>query len=163
MQNIEVPKSIKGKLSKDEAIIGKISSGGADYYATDERLLRFKSVSDYQALKYPQISITFTKYGIGTRIGQIFIILLGLYFIAIGIASFIDPDLSAPFGAKLLFFVMGIGAITVALVLGYAHYQIAAPGFDKNELKRWRIQRYRWGSGNADEFAKLVKERSDNA
>lgn len=164
MQIIKVPKSVAEQLSNDERVIGKVSSGGVDYYATDQRLLRFTGPSRYQELDYAQLSITFIKGGIVGTIGSILVILLSLAIIVFPHWA-ISPENVRPlhFSVYLLCYIIGISFILMALIVFYGRYQISAPGFDKNEFRRWRIQRYRWGSGNADKFAKIVKERSGRA
>lgn len=172
MENIKAPKSVEAQLSKEERVIGKISSGKADYYATDKRLLRFKSEADYHVLEYPQVSITFMKYGMGWKLFRVFAVLFGLLSFGLGVLGFIGPTThngtttmhwGAPFGVSLLLWVIGLGCIAMGLLLMYAYYQIKAPGIEGKELKRWRIQRHRWGSANADRFAKIVEERSGSS
>ena len=164
MQDIKVPKSVAEQLSNDERVIGKVSSGGVDYYATDQRLLRFTGPSQYLELDYAQLSITFFKGGIVGLIGSILIILISLALIAVPHLA-TSPDNVRPlhFSVYLLCYIIGISFILMALIVSRDRYQITVPGFDKNDLRRWRLRRYRLFSGNTVRFAKLIKERSDEA
>jgi len=164
MQNIKVPKSVAEQLSNNERVIGKVSSGGVDYYATDQRLLRFTGPSRYRELGYVQPSITFIKSGIAGTIGTILVILLSLAIIVVPHwATSLENVRPLHFSAYLLCYIIGIAFSLMALIVFYGRYQITAPGFDKNDLRCWRLQRYRWFSGNTVRFAKLIKERSDEA
>lgn len=172
MENINAPNWVKERLTKEERVISRISSGMADYYATDKRLLRFRSKSECDVLEYDKMRITFRKYGLGWDVFRIIAVLLGLLAISLGIFSFVGPTFvtgttithtQAPLGISLLFGVIGLFVIIVALHGHYAYYQIGAPGFDNEDLKKWRIVRNRWGSGKADRFARIVKERSDGS
>jgi len=164
MQNIKVPESVAKQLSSDESVIGKDTNGGADFYATDRRLLRFTSPSQYRELDYAQLSITFIKGGIVGTIGSILVIFMSLAIIALPILATTSGDVRPlHFSVYILCYIIGISFILMALIVFYGRYQITAPGFDKNDLRRWRLGRYRWFSGNTVRFAKLIKERSDEA
>lgn len=169
MENIETPNWVKEQLLRGEKVISKLSHGTVDYYATDKRLLRFRSRSDCDVLEYGKMSITFTKYGLGTSIIRAIAVLLGVLIISIGIFSFVGPTFrmnagvyytKAPFVYSLLLWVMGLFLIMAVLLGRYAYYRIEGPDFDKKDLKKWRIVRNRWGGGKVDRFAKIVKERS---
>lgn len=165
MENIKVPKSVEEKLLEGERVVGKISNGGADFYATDKRLLRFTSASDYWVLEYSQISsIKLTKHVIRLTIFRLLAAILGLYFIAIGINSFIDPDMiSTPFGAKILLFVIGAAAIIFAIISDVSYYQITAPDFDNKDYRRWRLQQFCLTARNVKKFLKLIEEKRNPA
>lgn len=170
MESIKIPDWVKERLSKEEKVISRISAGMGDYYATDKRLLRFRSKSECDVLEYNKMSITFRRYGVGWNTFRIIAVLLGLLAISLGIFSFVGPTFvtgttithtKAPLEISFLLGGIGLFVITVALHGRYAYYQIEAPGFDEHDLKKWRIARNRWGSGKADRFAKIVKERLD--
>lgn len=172
MENKHVPKWVKERLAKEERVVSRISSGMADYYATDKRLLKFRSRSEYDVVEYNKMRITFRKYGLGWDIFRILAVLFGLLAISLGILSFVGPTFvtgttithtKAPLGVSFLFVVIGLFVITVALHGHYAYYQIESPDFDNEHLKKWRIQRSRWGSAKLDRFARIVKERSDGS
>jgi len=119
-------------------------------------------------LEYDKVSITFTKYGLGTTIFRIFAVLFGLFCISLGIFSYLGPEYhvgttlirtKAPFAFSLLLLGLGLIVIVAALWGRYGYYQIDYPGFDKKDLKNWRIMRNRWFSGKADRFAEIMKER----
>ena len=164
MQDIKVPKSVAEQLSNDERVIGKVSSGGVDYYATDQRLLRFTGPSQYLELDYAQLSITFIKGGVVGVFGSILLILISLAIIVVPHLA-TSPENVRPlhFSVYLLCYIIGISFILVAFIATRDRYQISDPSFDKNELRSWRLRRYRWFSGSTVRFAKLIKERSDEA
>lgn len=168
MVDIKVPQIVKERLRDGEKVIGKISSSRFDFYATDNRLFRFKSTSDCRILEYDKISLKFMKYSGAWLILRAFCIIMGVLCIGLGILSFIGPEINtgttitnfdAPFAYSLLLWVLGLWFLVMGLVLRYGYYQIEGPNIGKKELKRWRIERYRWGSGHVDRFAKAVQER----
>lgn len=172
MENIKVPEWVKRQLSGEEKVISRLSHGMADYYATDKRLLRFRSKTDYHALEYSQVSINLVKAGTGWSVIRIFTVLFGLLCIGLGTLGFIGPTFhngttithtQAPLEYCFLFWVLGLVMIVLALNFRYAYYQIESPDFDNEDLKKWRIQRSRWGSAKLDRFARIVKERSDGS
>ena len=91
MESIKIPDWVKERLSKEEKVISRISAGMGDYYATDKRLLRFRSKSECDVLEYNKMSITFRRYGVGWNTFRIIAVLLGLLTISLGIFSFVGP------------------------------------------------------------------------
>lgn len=167
MENIEIPKWAKGQLLEGEKVISRLSHGTADYYATDRRLLRFKSKSECDVLEYAKMRITFRKYGLGRSIFRVIAVLIGLLSIGLGVLGFVGPTFhygttvmhtQAPLEVSLLLWVVGLFLIVGALNFHYAYYQIEGLGLDNKNLKEWRIVRNRWGSAKADRFARIVKE-----
>lgn len=173
MDNVKVPKWVEQQLSKGEKVISTISTGGrlnlADYYATNKRLLRFTGKSNYDVLEFEKTSIILKKYGLGSSILRIFGVLFGLFCISLGILTYVGPtirtgsttlNLRAPFSFTLLSCGIGLFVIFIVLWGRYAYYQIECPGFDNKDLKKWRIERPRWGAGKIDRFAETIKERT---
>jgi hypothetical protein len=53
---------------------------------------------------------------------------------------------------------VGLFLIFIVLIMRYAYYQISSPGIDKKDIKKWRIERFRWGGGAADAFAAALQK-----
>lgn len=169
MESIEIPKWVEGQLLEGEKVISRLSHGMADYYATDKRLLRFTGKSNCRALEYGKMSITFVRYGLGWSIFRTFSVIFGSLCIGFGILGFIGPTThsgttvmhwGAPFEYVLLLWGVGLFCILLPLNSRYAYYQIKGAGLYTQDLKKWQIVRNRWGAGNVDRFADIVKERS---
>ncbi len=166
MGEINVPRLVADKLSPGEAVVGKFATRWGDYYATNQRLLLFKSQSNYTAFNNPEVSIKLVKYGAGWVAFRIFCVLFGFISIGLGVVGYIGPVLvtgtttthfEAPFGVSLLLWFLGLVMILIGITMRYAYYQITAPGIDKKDIKKWRIEKFLWGSGGADKFAAAVQ------
>ena len=177
MAEIGVPQLVKDKLSIGETVVGKYATRYGDYIATSKRLMLFQSQSKFTSINYPEVSINLVKYGAGWTVFRFFCILIGLLSIVVGILGSIGLTIDtgdsvthfdAPFGYALLFWFMGLFIIFIVLIMRYAYYQISAPGIDKKDTKKWRIERVRWGGGTADTFAAALQkaarmEKKENA
>lgn len=169
MNNIGIPKWINEQLLKGEKVISRITVGRRmnliDYCATDKRLLRFRSKTDLDVLEYNKMSITFEKYGVSWHILRGILGVCGILLIVVAILGVGDP--TGPYGLStgkipppiaLLFILFGVVFIVIAIISRYGYYQIRSPDINDRELKKWRIDLTRWGSGKVHRFAKNVEK-----
>ena len=166
---IRVPRVVADKLLNEETVLRKYETRAADYYVTNKRLLRFKSESKYAIIANTDVSIKLVKYGIGWKIFVFFTVLLGLLLIGLGIVIYLDQGMNSStsisgysplfpdFLLPIFSWIGGAFTIVVALTFRYAYYQFEAPGIDQHEIKKWRIDRLRWGGGGADKFVRVAK------
>jgi len=151
------------RISKREA------SSGILVIAADEIAKRAKKKPGLETLEYDRISISFKKFGLGSSIFRVFAVGFGIFCIALGIFGYIGPTITtgttiirtkAPIGISLLLWVIGFLVILASLNGRYGYYQIVSSDLEQGDLKRWRIQRTRWGAGKIEDFMKIVAERS---
>jgi hypothetical protein len=172
MADIKAPGWVREQLLDGEEIVSKALSARAIYYATNRRVLRFGGKSRRsQSLQYNQVSsIIFTRYGAGWRAFNAFSVFLGLIIILVGVLTAVVPDLKIegqPLGTivPIVAIAGGVVLIFAALCFHYAYYQFCDPSSEKsgkNNLKKWRIERSRWGGVaiDVDRFVEVVKSRS---
>ena len=171
MNDVKIPDWVLTKLSEGERVISQLSHGVYNYYATDKRLVRFKSKSECETLPYDGLSVTFSRYGRGADI--IRYIGIGLCIIIILIAIFqsgdaVDPTAvdewyrytgKVPVPLAILFGTLGVIGIPIAFHTRYGYYQIESPNLSSGDLKGWRILRNRWFAQKIDDFTSTVRER----
>ncbi len=160
MVNIKnIPSSVAEHLSEEEVVIGKINNAGTDYFATNKRLLRFGlrigSPPDFRTLEYKQMSIVFMKYGGVWNLLRGVLIFIAIYALVADITLFDE----IPIMGSVAIWLAVLFVILSALVFIYGYYQIRAPDIDNNDLRKWRLPKYRYGSGSTDRFVETVKQK----
>jgi hypothetical protein len=164
LDKISVPQSVQKQLSPGEDVVGKLASRGADYYATNGRLLRFTGESHYQSLEYSTLSVNSVSYGARIAICRVAAVVLGLFIIFTGMVVLTDPANVNGFpggkpGFVLLLWVMGLGCAFFGASLRSSYYQMQAPGVREGD-KEWRIgDPFRW-TRSADKFVEILKQKS---
>ena len=160
-----MPSSVQKHLSQGEVVLGKLAGKGADYYATDRRLLRFTSESQYQSLEYTHISVDSVNWGVQVTVGRVVMVVFGLFVAFAGIL-FLTVNFGRVVGFPggksgfvLVLWLLGVGAAALGASLRSSYYQIRTPGVAQND-KAWRFwDLLRWSHG-ADNFADILKQRS---
>ncbi|OGO04164.1 MAG: hypothetical protein A2Y60_02980 [Chloroflexi bacterium RBG_13_54_9] len=178
MAKIKVPEPVKERLSEDEEVIGKVSSGSGfrivDYYATNRRVLRFElsgwwylligvfyaliPKSYHGAIEYSRISrVTLREHHPKWQV--VLGLMVGLPFTVIGIGVLMSGE-----AVGVFFIFLGLFAIGMLCGMKQAFYQFEIVGFSEQQMEEWHIVRPMFGFGRlkkqADEFAKMVEERA---
>ena len=142
-------------LSIGEEVLAYCSTNRIDYYATNKRLLLFRSKSDYSTIEYEKISLTFNKYRGGWHILRAIIIFVVAYAMIADIALFSE----IPFVVSVIIWLVSLFGLFLAISVMYAYYQIESPEIREGNLKRWRIPVYRWINSKTKQFADIVNDR----
>jgi hypothetical protein len=150
MKTVEVPKWVRKEMSEGEEALAKTSAGGADYYATNKRILRFKGKSNSEDLDYDRVSIE--KKNLGMRyygLGGLLVVLgLGLIYVAIQGG-----------GQLLIFAIVGVLAIVMPFSMLPSRYEIVVKDANGKLIDRWKLNNTRWGAKDRDTFVRLVNEK----
>jgi hypothetical protein len=164
---LAVPDWVRAQLLPGEAVLGKTSAGGADYFATDRRLLRFKGKSSCDTAPYGDVSITLQRYGWGWCLFKLFAIVFSLAIIALGVLMLWGPTIGdTDYGGPpiLALVAFGAAALLIWTMINYRfrYYQMNIWRADKGTSEQWLIERPRFAIGNAalDRLAAVVEERS---
>jgi hypothetical protein len=164
---LAVPDWVRAQLLPGEAVLGKTSAGGADYFATDRRLLRFKGKSSCDAAPYGDVSITLQRYGWGWHLVKLFAVVFSLAIIALGVLMLWGPTIGdTDYGGPpiLALVAFGAAALFIWTMINYRfrYYRMNIWRANKGTSDQWLIERPRFAIGNAalDRFAAVVKERS---
>jgi len=159
MSEVKVPSWFESKFLDDEKVISKYKY----FYATNKRLIRSKSDSDFNFLNYDKVQVTI-KRSIGLNI---ILFTAGITLIWGGLLS---PDIQNLEFLNDFMILVGIGMIAV-LFLGGADYQISflkdAPtglsSYDKTQIIiKWQIMYDRFGRKKVLRFGNRIQELSNN-
>jgi len=166
LEKISVPKSVQEHLSEGEEVVGKLVSPSAEYYATNRRLLRFTSESQFQSLEYSSLSVNSvsSRWWLSLPL-RAFAVVFGLANAFMGVLIRLDSTTrvegfpGGKTGLMLFFLVLGLGIAALGASSQSKCYQIQAPGIAKDD-KSWRIGPFfRWYHGG-DNFVRTLREKS---
>jgi hypothetical protein len=169
---LAVPEWVRAQLLPGETVLAKASCGSADYFATDRRLLVFRSKSNPGVLDYRGVSVRFHRYGWFSHVGRLLTGVWGLAFVGLTLLlirgaeigeTTVEPraDLAAVCAAQAALW------LVVAIVSRYGYYVVAAGDETPTENARragwrYRLERLRFAPRNA-ELGRIMRVVQDMA
>jgi hypothetical protein len=160
-------------LLPGEAVLACLHSMAEDYYATDRRLLRFKSREVGEGIPYERVTITRQSIGLFMNAMRLILLLLSLLLVALGLVfGLLRPVLHAgptvfnmamPNDVMAIFLGCGVACLLFSfLLVGYT-YEVAVYDTPDKPPRRWRLPLARVASGETHQFARVLKEKTDAA
>ena len=147
-------------------MVGKLVSPSAEYYATNRRLLRFTSESQFQSLEYSSLSVNSVSSGWRLSLPmRAFAVVFGLFVAFMGILIRLDSTTGlegfpgGKTGLMLFLLVLGLPFVALGVSLQSKCYQIQAPGIARDD-KAWRIGPFLRWSHSGDNFIRILRQKS---
>ncbi len=164
---IKVSEVVKAKLMPGEKPLAQMPSTGADFVATDKRVLRFSS-GGAQAIEYASLSGATYETPRGRRLAVAgLLVILGIIAGAMGIGIFVDGiqgtsrNNNALTGTLVLIFCLALaaGCLLVARYQDFGFYQLRSRAPGAIAPQQWQIKRHPFARKRIDGFARIVTDR----
>jgi hypothetical protein len=152
---LAVPDWVRAQLSPREAVLARTSGGHADYFATDRRLLVFRSKSNPDVLRYQGMSVRFHRYGWLFHVWRLFVgacalAVLGLALLFTQHVKVDEATIGPRWDVAAVCVGLAVLLLVAAIVSRYGFYVVTVgehvPG--RNGGWHYRLERLRFAPRN---------------